>query len=484
MFRKAALAFILALCLGVPARAGTENPDVVVVGGGLAGLVAAYELEQGGLRVQVLEASERWGGRVATAHYGNLRAEYGMHEIWSSNPLRRYAEKLGLALTPEESAYSSVYLQGRLYANLYPGTEEYLAAVLDPAERKAYASFLAETEALYDEMEVKGLSGRAGPLQDRSFADWVSAQGLPPRVVEFVRLNLECELGTDWDEVSAVYGIQQMGIFLHGSQTCCRVVGGNQRLVEALAGALRGPNMLGARVTRIVRRRVADGSVKCTVEYMKDGRLQRTHASRVVVAVPYHLLHAIQMEPSLTDTQWQAVNSLEPGRYAVVHMVLDTRANRLFEVQGRLPFPVMTCGPLGVIYGVVDPPAPGQEEEIFALLVYGDYTRYYLEPLDQVRARLLGELEKLWPGFSAYVRGVYFYSYHPAATPSWPVGRSNLDALAAALREENLGLFLAGDYLYSSHSEGAVRSGQEAARKILALFGRRAPQASIRSSAR
>ncbi len=40
--------------------------DVIVVGAGLAGLTAAYELQRAGRHVVVLEARERLGGRVFT----------------------------------------------------------------------------------------------------------------------------------------------------------------------------------------------------------------------------------------------------------------------------------------------------------------------------------------------------------------------------------------------------------------------------------
>src|SRR4051794_678030 len=49
-------------CSGSPRR----RQSVVVVGAGLAGLVAAHELERAGFRVTVLEARSRVGGRVHT----------------------------------------------------------------------------------------------------------------------------------------------------------------------------------------------------------------------------------------------------------------------------------------------------------------------------------------------------------------------------------------------------------------------------------
>ena len=45
----------------------TDKPkDVIIVGAGMAGLSAAYELAQVGHRVQILEMQERVGGRVKT----------------------------------------------------------------------------------------------------------------------------------------------------------------------------------------------------------------------------------------------------------------------------------------------------------------------------------------------------------------------------------------------------------------------------------
>src|SRR5271155_2052244 len=51
--------------------------DVIVVGGGLSGLAAAHAARQAGLGVQVLERSERIGGRVRTENVGGVYIEVG-----------------------------------------------------------------------------------------------------------------------------------------------------------------------------------------------------------------------------------------------------------------------------------------------------------------------------------------------------------------------------------------------------------------------
>jgi monoamine oxidase len=68
----------------------SEANDVVIVGAGMAGLTAARALAEAGLRVLVVEAQERIGGRILTQHVGSEALELGAefihgrpHELWA-----------------------------------------------------------------------------------------------------------------------------------------------------------------------------------------------------------------------------------------------------------------------------------------------------------------------------------------------------------------------------------------------------------------
>src|SRR5262245_4196721 len=74
---------------------------VIVVGGGLAGLVTAYELQKHGVTSHILEAEGRLGGRVATIEYDGQRAEAGLQELWRDNPLAGLVRELAVPLDPE-----------------------------------------------------------------------------------------------------------------------------------------------------------------------------------------------------------------------------------------------------------------------------------------------------------------------------------------------------------------------------------------------
>lgn len=79
----------------------SENPKVVVVGAGLAGLTTACRLQQKGVDVHVYEARNRVGGRVLTAFVGDDIAELGGQNVsdgGDSENMPRLIEELGLEL--------------------------------------------------------------------------------------------------------------------------------------------------------------------------------------------------------------------------------------------------------------------------------------------------------------------------------------------------------------------------------------------------
>ena len=53
------------------------GPDVAIVGGGIAGLAAAYELQQRGVAVHLFEASGRLGGVIQTEHIDDFTFDAG-----------------------------------------------------------------------------------------------------------------------------------------------------------------------------------------------------------------------------------------------------------------------------------------------------------------------------------------------------------------------------------------------------------------------
>ena len=93
----------IVLTADILARIGPAKQKVIVAGGGLSGLVAAYELDKLGFEVKVLEAQSRVGGRVYTIRdfSEGLWADAGAARIPEDHDLTlKYVKEFQLPLIP------------------------------------------------------------------------------------------------------------------------------------------------------------------------------------------------------------------------------------------------------------------------------------------------------------------------------------------------------------------------------------------------
>ncbi|KAI1893460.1 hypothetical protein AGOR_G00123950 [Albula goreensis] len=130
---------------GLP-RAKTPR-HIVVVGGGIAGLTAAYFLEDAGHKVTIVEASGRTGGRVETYRdKEGWYAEFGAMRIPSFHRiLLTFLEKMGIKLNSFiEENINTYYLVNGLLMRTYKvkNNPDALNYTVDKCERGKSASEL------------------------------------------------------------------------------------------------------------------------------------------------------------------------------------------------------------------------------------------------------------------------------------------------------------------------------------------------------
>lgn len=79
--------------------------DVIVIGGGIAGLTAAHRLTEAGRRVVLLEARERLGGRIWSVPHGGGAAELGPEWIDGGSGIARLVRAGGGHVRESEGRY-------------------------------------------------------------------------------------------------------------------------------------------------------------------------------------------------------------------------------------------------------------------------------------------------------------------------------------------------------------------------------------------
>ncbi|MGL6283701.1 MAG: FAD-dependent oxidoreductase, partial [Microcoleaceae cyanobacterium] len=100
-------------------QTNAATPPVLIVGAGLAGLVAGYRLTQAGVTVNIIEARNRVGGRVQTklkALGTNMPLELGGEFIDSNHTaLRNLAKELGVQEVDLKGKTGSLNLKADTY---------------------------------------------------------------------------------------------------------------------------------------------------------------------------------------------------------------------------------------------------------------------------------------------------------------------------------------------------------------------------------
>lgn len=448
-------------------HAQDDVADVVIVGAGLSGLSAAYHLKKSGKTAVILEMSPHIGGRIRTASYpGNAHAEVGLEEFWENNPALEIMRELNVPLETSYSGFSSFYFQGKLYPFTHDSNLEFLKSVLDAGEMQAYQKWDKKMAELYRQIDSRPLPESLLALKELSFADWIkTTSGLPPKVQELVRIETEPEYATSWQKISALDGIAEWHLFSGEGLAPRHVVGGNQRAAEAIADFVGKNNIrLNQLVTHI---KSTDSGVEVTATDQASFQQHVFRAKYAITAIPLFRLNDIQFSPPLSADRQQAIRTQSGGAYFTAHVVVDEKAKRFWTVEEESILPIISDGPLGVIY---EGKSDDHQDAILNLLVTGaDAERFNarISSPDDIQESLISAFEKQWPGFKESVKQMTFYRYHPRAIASWPVGRSRFDRLSDALRQPQGRIYFAGDFTENTHSDGAASSAIRAVKGIL-----------------
>ncbi len=466
LYRFLLMAVLLSLITEI-VFAEENTADVLIVGAGLSGLSSAYYLKKAGKSAVILEMSPHVGGRIRTATYAdNAHAEVGLEEFWESNPALQIMRVLKVPLETSYTSFSSFYYQGKLYPFHHKSNLDFLKSVISTDEFKAYKKWDETMVALYKQLEVRPLTDSLLALKEISFAEWIhDKSGLSARTQEFVRIETEPEYGVAWQKISALDGIAEWHFFSGEGQSPNHVVGGNQRAAQTIADFIGADNIrLNQLVTHI---KSTDAGVEVTTNDTGNFQQHVYRANYVITTIPLFKLDDIQFTPPLSPDRREAIKTQTGGSYFTAHVLVDAKASHFWKHNNESILPVLTDGPLGVIYEGQSEP---HKDALLNLLITGAYADRFnsrVNGLEDDQKTIIEAFEKQWPGFGRSVKQMTFYRYHPRAIASWPVGRSRFDSLSDSLRVPQGRIYFAGDFTEDTHSNGAATSALRAVKNIL-----------------
>lgn len=477
-----------------------DHRSVAVVGAGITGLVAAYELRRRGVNVTLYEASGHAGGAIRTSHTDGFLAEHGPNSFVTSAPVEALIEQLDLAddvveanpkanrryivrngtlqsfpMNPPAMLTTRLFsLKAKLRVLLEPlvrtratDADESVASfvrrrlgheVLDYAVDPFISGiFAGDTETLsmmHAFPRVFDLERKYGSLS----AGLMATRGKMSPTPAEVDADADADVNADLERVPA------------GRPTRARLISfvdGMQTLTDALEASLVGTLRLGCPV-RLLHRNEG----RWVVDAGQDGASRARTVDAVVMATPAHVLAAMELPAALRKhaalverVEYPPVSTLTLGfeRADVAHaldgfgMLIPSKEKRSI---------------LGALFSssLFPDRAPDGHVAITCFVGGARMPERAREDTDLLVERVLIDLRQLLG-----VRGEPIFAKHvywPRAIPQYTVGYQAVKDAADETERSNPGLYLAGNYRNGVSVGDCVASGQQIAQRVATYLTR------------
>jgi monoamine oxidase len=467
------------------ARAEEERKGelrVAIVGGGVAGLTAAYRLQTQGLKPVVFEGANRWGGRMLTVpdFYHGMFAELGGELVDTRHQdLQALAEELGLSLEafsedPAERERDLYFFGGKLRAEadmLNAGAGAFAPIAQQIAiDKKALRNEADEFTARARALDAVSLAGYLKQFRGKT-EDWA---------IDLIAVAYTIECGVDPADQSCLNLVDLISADLKEhfeifgeSDEAFRIKGGSARLIDALVAACeKACDMrLGAELTAIARR---EEGVELTLAGADGSKAQIFDVA--ILALPFTKLRSVGGIEALGLSPMKLKAIRELGYGDNMKLVCGTASRAWLKPEAGLPHPSNGCFYSDLPFQNVwdsSRAQPGERGLLSNFMAGKALPATQDEALENLKSGLSAISPAIAASLEKDAAASFSWGTHPLNLGSYACAKPGqyTTLLSAARTKECDGrLHFAGEHTepeFLGYMNGAVMSGNRAAMEIL-----------------
>ncbi len=444
-----------------------NQKSVIIIGAGMAGLSAAYELHKAGWGVTVLEARGRVGGRVySIREFSNGLVAEGGGEFIDEHHTRMLglAREFNLSLGKVGSWQGQSEDWGAFENKAGPLVDENLwGANLNVEYEKMWTS-LAELGKLVPDPANPLTTPNAKELDSKNAAEWIQAQDVHPLACVLFSNQIRSEFTCEPVDFSLLDLARNAAMYYSNPEkwdNTYRVVGGNDLIPHAIASRL--PDVRLNAVVMSMRVQVEEVVVK----YKHVDSFHTLRASYAILATPLTTARMMDFGGTLPASHQNMLTGLSYGSVTKVLIEYRKRFWHDRNWNGRLN----TDLPIVLTWDATS--HLDREHGILTAYTGGGPGAELSALSDDERTKTaVSVIESIFPGSSDLIEGTQTVAWvnEPFTRCSYMAYAPNeLTSHWQTLFSPAGRLYFAGEHatVIQGYMEGAVESGQRAAKEII-----------------
>ncbi len=292
----------------------SDEKRIIIVGAGLAGLSCAYELDQAGYNVILIEAKSLPGGRVSTYRdqfSDNLYSEMGAEYVDSSDLfVHDYCRRFNLKILPARQ-YDGVYVRGNELSMERIRSGENSLPYNGTEDGMLFGQEVQYIQKWIDLVKDKGInSTEVQALDNVSVESILKKGGAPKDIIELYTYANATESTTTPSKISALAvilsNIKTSGFSENTVEG--RIFGGNDQLPKILSKKIENRIKYNSPLLRLDHN--SDGVIATISE---NGKPIKIKAAKCVLAIPTTILKNIEIYPKLSNDKIKCINEQAYG---------------------------------------------------------------------------------------------------------------------------------------------------------------------------